>query len=90
MHETDTTQSDSVNGLVVVDLFAYQAKDLWALVRRQHTDRKGAIFMSVAPHMVDEGGWSRLRLQAAFVPHLKANKIIKIIQSELTTKETRE
>ena len=77
-------EPESVNNLVEVPLFAYQAKDLWELVRRQEKDRKGLIFMSVAPYMLaDECGWARLRMQAAFVSSKAAQKILKLIQAEI-------
>lgn len=69
--------------IITVNILQSQAAELWPLVQRQATDRKGLIFVSVAPYMTRHNSWARLRLQAVFMPHKAANKILKIIRTEL-------
>ena len=89
MHAQNLPKDESCQDLgqvVTIQLLERQAEDLWPIVRRQVDDKKGLIFYSVAPYLTMKPGCVQLRMQAVFVPHPKANKILKLIQSEITPK----
>jgi hypothetical protein len=65
-------------GLVTLVLTDSQRQQLEPLVRRQVKDRRGLLFVSVAPFL--ENGQTAFRLQAKFVPHRTANRLLRIIR----------
>jgi hypothetical protein len=65
--------------LVTVVLSDEQKAQLLPLVRQQVVDRRGLLFCSVAPFLDVQDGETKLRLQAAFIDHKTAGKILKLI-----------
>lgn len=64
--------------LVAFPLTEEQARLVVPLVRRQAEDRRGLLFVSVAPNVQD--GSNLFTLQAQFLPWRKANRVLKIIR----------
>jgi hypothetical protein len=76
MQQPELTFEDVILTLTLTDS---QRRQLEPLVRRQATDRRALIFVSVGP-FIDDNGQTAFRLQAKFLPWRHANKVLKIIR----------
>jgi hypothetical protein len=75
-----TRKEDPSFELVNLVLTDEQRRQLEPLVRRQTHDRRGLLFVSVAPFWSVEAGQTRLRLQAKFLPWARARRALKVMQ----------
>jgi hypothetical protein len=65
-------------GIITIELSPAQVCDLIPLLRRQVIDRRGLIFVSIAPYIEANG----FRLQAKFLRWPVANKVLKLLKNE--------
>jgi hypothetical protein len=72
------SQLDLPFDLVTFPLTEEQVRLVAPLVRRQAEDRRGLLFVSVAPNVQD--GSNVFTFQAKFLPWRKANRVLKIIR----------
>jgi len=72
-----TAEASDIGEIITLYLTSGQREFLEPLVRRQVKDRRGLIFVSVAPFF-DEGT-SHFRMQAKWVRWKDANKALRII-----------
>jgi len=64
--------------IVTLPLTDEQGELVAPLVRRQATDRRGLLLVSVAPDLRD--GRTEWRLQACFLPRRLASRVLKIVK----------
>jgi hypothetical protein len=75
-----TAKASDLLEVVTLVLTDEQRRWLEPLVRRQAQDRRGLLFVSVAPFWSVEAGQTRLRLQAKFLPWARARRALKVMQ----------
>ena len=58
-----------------------QCDRLFPLVRQQVTDRRGLLFVSIAPFIAVDLDGTQLRLQAVWLPWKTVNKVLRLIKA---------